>query len=110
MEQVTLKTRVKTYRKKPVEIQAIELTWENWHLLAAFMPNAEYKSGWIGEDGGFTDIQDNSTETIGLLIHTLEGEMIARQGDFIIRGIKGEFYPCKPDIFHATYELASTGE
>jgi hypothetical protein len=37
-------------------------------------------------------------------IHTLEGTMSARPGDWIIRGVKGEFYPCKPDIFHATYE------
>lgn len=39
-----------------------------------------------------------------LAIHTLEGVMIASPGDFIIRGIQGEFYPCKPDIFHASYE------
>ncbi len=41
-----------------------------------------------------------------LLIETLEGEMTANVGDWIIRGVKGEFYPCKPDIFAATYEAA----
>lgn len=40
----------------------------------------------------------------GLVIHTLEGDMLADYGDWIIKGVKGEFYPCKPDIFEATYE------
>ena len=40
-----------------------------------------------------------------LLIQTLEGEMIASKGDYIIKGIKGEIYPCKPDIFKDTYDL-----
>lgn len=39
-----------------------------------------------------------------LYIKTLEGEMIAKKNDYIIKGIKGEFYPCKPDIFEASYE------
>ncbi|HVS35889.1 MAG TPA: hypothetical protein VMS17_09925 [Gemmataceae bacterium] len=41
----------------------------------------------------------------GIVIHTLEGDMLAKWGDWIIRGIKGEIYPCAPDIFEATYEL-----
>ena len=43
-------------------------------------------------------------DTLGLLIPTLEGLMIGRENDWIIRGVQGEFYPCKPDIFEATYE------
>lgn len=39
-------------------------------------------------------------------IHTLEGDHVCSEGDFIIKGVKGEFYPCKPDIFEATYEAA----
>ena len=42
--------------------------------------------------------------TIGLRLKNLEGDMRANPGDWIIRGVKGEFYPCKPDIFEATYE------
>ena len=42
-----------------------------------------------------------------LKIQTLEGVMTAQQGDYIIRGVQGEFYPCKPDIFEQTYELAA---
>jgi hypothetical protein len=44
----------------------------------------------------------------GIFIHTLEGRMEARPGDWIIKGINGEFYPCKPDIFAATYDEANT--
>ena len=39
-----------------------------------------------------------------ITVHTLEGDMVANEGDYIIKGIKGEFYPCKPDIFKETYE------
>ena len=42
----------------------------------------------------------------GILISTLEGEMLANSGDWVIRGVQGEFYPCKPEIFAATYEFA----
>lgn len=44
------------------------------------------------------------TETGGMLIKTLEGDMLVRVDDFVIKGVQGEFYPCKPDIFKATYE------
>lgn len=47
---------------------------------------------------------------VEVLIHTLEGDMVARPGDWIITGIKGERYPCKPDIFEATYEPVEAGD
>lgn len=50
---------------------------------------------------------DGKPEKGDLVIETLEGNMRASPGDFIIRGIKGEYYPCKPDIFEATYEVVS---
>lgn len=43
----------------------------------------------------------------GLLIHTLEGDMRVSEGDWIIKGLRGEFYPCKPDIFEKSYEIIS---
>ena len=46
----------------------------------------------------------NLVKEEGLTIHTLEGDMIASIGDYIIKGVNGEFYPCKPDIFEKTYE------
>lgn len=84
------------FRKKPVVIEAIRflgkdsipeiLDWANWTVAAA---------GHKTDDGEWIPIIE---------IPTLEGTMIAAPGDWIIRGVKGELYPCKPDIFAATYE------
>lgn len=85
------------YRKKPVVIEAVQLQrkfdWPDWFHQA---------------------VTDNKVITFGLgkfgegevycLIETLEGTHRANEGDFIIRGVKGELYPCKPDIFALTYE------
>ena len=77
------------YRKKPVVIEAVLWTGENVTEIAEFMTSASC---------GFTTENE-------LRIHTLEGTLEARVGDYVIKGVKGEFYPCKPDIFAATYEL-----
>lgn len=86
------------YRKKPVEVDAVELTRTNSRDVA------EWCEGTVGT---FVDPKE-ITETIrGVKIATLEGEMIALPGAFVIRGVAGEFYPCQPDIFAATYEEVS---
>lgn len=88
------------YRKKPVVIEAV--LWDG---------NSDTANLFIGESYG-TDwkyAEEKEPEgNIGgdLIIPTLEGEMLCRLGDYIIKGVKGEFYPCKPDIFTATYEPA----
>lgn len=74
------------YRKKPVVIEARQYTRNGLKAEAV----AKWCSGEQTDDG--------------LIIHTLEGDHLANYGDFIIQGIQGEFYPCKPDIFEATYE------
>lgn len=88
------------YRKRPVVIEAQK---------------------WDGTDEGYRNIITNfaSLEKEGtalpisftfrefIVIHTLEGVMQTNPGDYIIRGVKGEYYPCKPDIFEATYEKVS---
>lgn len=79
---------IKKYRKKPVVIEAIQ-----WNGSNAFE---------IWND--FEDIPIRLKEEGTLLISTLEGDHIASIGDYIIKGIKGELYPCKPDIFEETYE------
>lgn len=76
---------MKIYRKKPVEVQAVQWNGENVGEVLKFCENARLK--------------DDS-----IFIDTLEGIMEAKTGDYIIKGVKGEFYPCKPDIFEATYE------
>lgn len=78
------------YRKKPVEIEAVMFTGDNHEELAAFM--------------GVNDIEIKLTSPPQIVIKTLEGDMTASQYDFIIKGVKKEFYPCKPDIFEQTYE------
>ena len=79
------------YRKKPVEIEAIQYigTDKNKIELYHFMGNLTY----------YVD------ENEDLIIKTLEGNMKANIGDYIIKGVHGELYPCKPDIFEETYEM-----
>lgn len=84
-------TAPKRYRKKPVAIEAMQLT-EN---------NIEEVGDWISDH----DINVGGTMRY-VEIHTLEGVMRADIGDWVIKGVKGEFYPCKPDVFEATYEPA----
>ena len=81
------------FRKKPVTIEAIQWTAKNRDEVLALMPAHHWS--WQPLD-----------VTGALRIHTLEGIMTALPGDWIIKGVKGEFYPCKPDIFEATYEPA----
>lgn len=76
------------YRKKPVEIEAVEWTGDN-----------------IDEIDGFSGQKWNVDHPF-ITIPTPEGNMNARVGDYIIKGVNGEFYPCKPDIFAKTYEPA----
>lgn len=80
------------YRKKPIVIEAVQFTEENKDRAFNFV-RCTCSAGRDKDD------------TVTLLIQTLEGDMTAVLGDFIIKGVQGEFYPCKPDIFEATYEL-----
>lgn len=75
------------YRKKPIIIDAIKYDGTLESIVPLGMP--EVCQDFISDD---------------LIIPTLEGDMKANKGDYIIKGIKGEFYPCKPDIFEACYE------
>ena len=75
------------FRKKPVTVEAIQWTGTNIEELLAFDPAIAL---YEGKDS--------------LYVPTLEGNMEASKGDWIIKGVKGEFYPCKPDIFEATYQ------
>jgi hypothetical protein len=73
------------YRKKPVEIEALQWTGDNLEDIFKFCDQAYFNSGQ-------------------LKIETLEGTMTASIGDYIIKGVQAEFYPCKPDIFELTYD------
>lgn len=82
------------FRKNPVVIDAIQFTKEDKNRAFNFITCNHY-ADW--------DSADNPT----IRIETTEGEMTASLGDWIIKGVKGEFYPCKPDIFALTYEPAA---
>lgn len=86
------------FRKKPVVIEALQFTGDN------FMDIMHWAHDGMPPEMNSIVLHDGSGR--GLLIRTLEGVHHASIGDWIIRGVKGEFYPCKPDIFDATYEPA----
>jgi len=90
---------VRTYRKKPVIIEAIKWTGDNLKEVISFTGLNEAASHltWSEYEGGLVSAG-------GLKIFTLEGTMMASKGDMIIKGVSGEFYPCKPGIFNKTYE------
>lgn len=86
---------MKQYRKKPVVIEAIKWLGEKSFDELYEFTNADNDYGVVGMKDGRGDVAQ---------IRTLEGVMDAQPGDFIIKGVQGEFYPCKPDIFELTYE------
>ena len=92
------------YIKKPVAIEAFLLNKDDGSIMSAlnFMGQAVRTRSDI-ECEKFYDYCRICDRDGGIKIKTLEGEMMADFGDFIIKGIKGEFYPCKPDIFELTY-------
>ena len=81
--------KIMKYRKKPVIIEAIQWNGENYFEQLEDFINCEK---WLTGDAA------------EIIIKTLEGKMVASIDDFIIKGVNGEFYPCKPDIFHKSYE------
>jgi len=100
------------FRKKPVEIEARK--WPNCRNSPKGRDEAAEIVKWIA--GPSSDLDDpqqwgceyfvDAVDGLCLLINTLEGQMKAVHGDWIIKGVNGEFYPCKPDIFEKTYEAA----
>jgi hypothetical protein len=93
------------YRKKPVVVEAIQWDGANHREMFNFLGGED--TDYITASGLNFYIDWAKVEG-GLIIKTLEGEHIASIGDFIIKGVQGEFYPCKPDIFEKTYELVAS--
>lgn len=77
------------FRKKPVVIEAVQWNGDNLQEVGKLGGAREYEQDFMSDD---------------LIIHTLEGDMKAGKTDWIIKGVKGELYPCKNDIFIETYE------
>ena len=82
--------RILKIRRKPIELRAVQLERgkeiDVLHFIAKDLPSITLKRD-------------------GIIIKTLEGDHLARYGDYIIKGVKGEFYPCKPDIFSQIYDI-----
>lgn len=112
------------FRKKPVEIEAVQLLWSTWgemceHADVGRLEDGKAQGGYVDPGGAFhaepldlgdvpgalgAAAMDAEGWKMALAIPTLEGLMISSENDWIIRGVAGELYPCKPDIFEATYE------
>ena len=91
--------------KKPVTIEAIKWTGENHRSMFNFLFDGELPDSKSMTTEGKNFHISHGKVRGGLVIKTLEGEHVANIGDYIIKGVKGEFYPCKPDIFELTYEF-----
>ena len=89
------------YRKLPVEIEAMRVPLTRDGSVGSDMERWGELETWLGPRGGWNPLRSGRVE-----IKTLEGTMVANPGDWIVRGVQGELYPCKADIFEATYEPA----
>lgn len=89
---------IKQYKKKPLEIEAVQFVY--WNAQEILDWGIQHRTHFIAREEPHPNI----------LIPTSEGCMQANVGDYIIKGIKGEFYPCKPDIFLDTYDLVLIDE
>lgn len=87
------------FRKKPLVIDAVQLTWENWSQVCELVDSADTQK-W-GRPWGFRP--DGEQDQIAMKIPTAEGLMQAQHLDWIIKGVAGELYACKPDIFEKTH-------
>jgi hypothetical protein len=93
------------YRKKPVVVEAIQ--YKDPHDYDNIDDIKNFTNGSIKVESGIGSSEDGGgypQRYTQVKIPTLEGEMLVSEGDYIIKGVNGEFYPCKPDIFHKTYE------
>lgn len=101
---------IEKYRKKPLVIEALQWDGSNLIEVTAFLKGVPIES--IESEINSSDLAQKNWKELekssyhkGITIPTLEGNMIASVNDFIIKGVAGEFYPCKEKIFKETYEL-----
>lgn len=100
------------FRKKPIVVDAVRVTAADWNGQSfdgnPFDCGGELCPQWLidGLTDGRIEAVGEDLDYAAIYIETLEGRMKAEPGDWIIKGVKGELYPCKPDIFAATYDPA----
>lgn len=98
-----LSKEIKKYIKRPVEIEAIKLKESNILDVLAFVEDKNYSELSVQGKNEWDKFITIAKKDKSLYVKTLEGNMKASFGDYIIKGVAGEFYPCKPDIFEKTY-------
>lgn len=97
------------FRKKPVVIEAVQLNWKGWNAVCELLGDIISPANPARSVATYSDTcGEPGPPWIELTVPTLEGDMVARHGDWLIRGVNGEVYPCKPDIFAKTYEPCET--
>jgi len=87
------------YIKKPIAIQATKFIERDFSHWEPWVQNAYNKKEW-----GYR-FDENTGVPNGFIVNTLEGDMAAGPGDYLVKGVNGELYPCRGDIFEETYEL-----
>ena len=90
------------FRKKPVIIEAIQYVYNNFDCICDFMGTTPILKH--NPDFGIDENGNTNEPYLGIYIETLEGNMLASIGDWIIKGVNGEYYPCKPYVFEKTYK------
>lgn len=91
------------FRKKPVVVEAMQFRASNYQEILDWV-GSKWPHDRNSSAGAYGNNENGIFVAVGMWIQTLEGKMDAMPEDWIIRGIKGEYYPCKPGIFAATYE------
>ena len=99
-----MKRMIQKYVKRPIEIEALQIHGNVTEIKNFIGSNGD---AWIN-DAAWKAGKDKPITHV--VIHTLEGDMKATDGDYIIKGVKGEFYPCRKDIFEQTYVLSEQKE
>lgn len=99
---------VQRFRKRPVTVDAMHWdgTAEGARVVIDWILQSDGTANYWCRDPDACGAHGSAVGQHDIMVRTLEGQHIASPGDWIIRGVQGEFYPCKPDIFAATYELA----
>ena len=103
-----MKSKIEEYVKKPVKVQTFYVSEEVWNAWKGADNMLDYMPGWVREcfDAPW-DEEGRKLYNVGVkwYIRTLEGDHEVKKGDYIIRGVKGEIYPCRADIFELTYDV-----
>ena len=94
------------YKKKPVEVEAVKFNGVGRKDCDTFSEVPMWLSDALSGDDPVLYWTPTYGSKVQLNVKTLEGNHVASPGDYIIRGVKGELYPCKPDVFEMTYDLA----